>query len=241
MTILYAARWDKGGNRQVIRTGCRPFDSQISALGQGNVFGSTITGLYIRPYEEVECNGHSFPQGHLQAFDLKVFQPLPPQVDRAVRARTRTRSGILYKLFHSTKSHQVVHGYVWSDYDYNMVNMWVTGRHSRSRDVLTACLPYLVNIETLDHGLLARAMTHHAEPALPPPAGAVYRYIKGNADDTPTAYFIEQYTDHSRSSIMDTAGYALGRRRWLWRDDTTFDMSYFFPASIFDDRFERVN
>jgi hypothetical protein len=240
MTILYAARWDKGGNRQVIRTGCRPFDTQISALGQGNVLGSTITGLYIRPYEEVACNGYSFPPGHLQAFDLKVFQPLPPQVDRAVRARTRTRSGILYKLFH-TGTHQVVHGYVWSDYDYNMMNMWVTGRHSRSRDVLTACLPYLVNIETLDHGLLARAMTHHAEPALPPPAGAVYRYIAGNPGDTPVEYTVEEYTDHSRSTIMNAAGYAFGRRRWLWSDDTTFDMSYFIPASMFDDRFERVN
>jgi hypothetical protein len=240
MTILYTARWDKGGNRQVIRTGCRPFDTQISALGQGNVFGSTITGWYIRPYEEVECNGYSFPKGHLQASDLRVFGSLPVQVAHAVKMPTRTRSGILYKLFH-TGTRQVVHGYVWSDYDHNMMDMWVTGRHSSSASVVIACLPYLVNVETMDVGLLARAMTHHAEPAPPPPAGAVYRYIAGNPDDAPVEYTVEEYTDHNRSMIMDTAGYAFGRRRWLWSDDTTFDMPYFFPASMFDDRFERVN
>lgn len=240
MTILYSAKWDKSGDRQVIRTGCRPFDTQISALGQGNVLGSTITGWYIRPYRETECNGHTFTEGHLQAFDLRVFNPLPAQVDRAVRARTRTISGILYKLFH-TGVHQVVHGYVWADYDHNMMEMWVTGRHSKSRSVVIACLPYLVNVETMDAGLLARAMTYHTEPAPPPPAGAVYRYIAGNLDDTPIEYAIDQYTDHSRSTIMNAAGYAFGWRRWLWSDGTDFDTQYFFPASMFDGRFERIN
>jgi len=239
MTILYSAKWDKGGNRQVIRTGCRPFDTQISALGQGNIFGSTITGVYVRPYSETECNGHTFPQGHLQAFDLQVFGSLPVQVAQAVKTQTRTISGILYKLFH-TGTHQIVHGYVWSDYGHGMLNMWVTGRNN-STSVVIACLPYLVNVETLDVGLLARAMTHHAEPAPLPPAGAVYRYIAGNPGDTPTEYAIEQYNDHSRSTIMEAAGYAFGRRRWLWSDGTDFDIQYFFPASMFDGRFERIN
>jgi hypothetical protein len=240
MTILYAAKWDKGGNRQVIRTGCRPFDTQISALGQGNVFGSTITGWYIRPYGETECNGYTVPQGNLQAFDLRTFGSLPAPVAQAVTTRTRTRSGILYKLFH-TGVHQVVHGYVWADYDHHMMDMWVTGRHSSSRSVVIACLPYLVNIETMDVGLLAKAMTYHAESTPPPPAGAVYRYIAGNVGDTPTEWHIEEYTDHSRSMIMEAAGYAYGRRQLFWSDGATMNIPYFFPASMFDGRFKRVS
>lgn len=241
MTILYAARWDKGGNRQVIRTGCRPFDTQISALGQGNVFGSTITGWFIRPHGETECNGHTFPEGHLLGFDLAVFGSLPAQVGRTVKTRTRTISGILYKLFHTSSTHQVIHGYVWADYDHNMMDMWVTGHHSNSRSVVIACLPYLVNVETLDVGLLARAMTYHAESAPPPPAGAVYRFIRTNPGDAQTEWRIEEYTDYSRSTIMDAAGYAFGRHRWLWAGGTGFDTQYFFPASMFDDRFKRIN
>lgn len=240
MTILYASKWDKGGNRQVIRTGCNPFDTQISALGQGNVFGSTITGFYIRPHQETECNGYTFPKGHLQASDLQVFRSLPAQVDRAVKTRTRTCSGILYKLFH-TGAHQVVHGYVWADSDHYMMDMWVTGRHSSSASVVIACLPYLVNVETLDVGLLARAMTYHTESASPPPAGAVYRYIAGNPDDAPIEWSVEEYNDHSRSTIMNAAGYAFGQRRWLWSDNTTSSTQYFFPASMLDNRFERIN
>lgn len=241
MSILYTAKWDKSGNRQVIRTGCRPFDTQISALGQGNVFGSTITGWYIRSHRETECNGFTFPEGHLQAYDLKVFQPLPPQVDQAIRAYTRTNPGVLYKLFHTAKNRQVVHGYVWSDTDHNLLDLWVTGRHSGSMGVVTACLPYLVNAETLPVSLLAKAMTYHAESTPVPPAGAVFRYAAQNPGDTPVEYCIEPFEDSSRRPIMETAGYMLANKRWCWADDTTFDTLYFFPASMFDNKaFERI-
>jgi hypothetical protein len=239
MTILYAAKWDKGGNRQVIRTGCRPFDTQISALGQGNVFGSTITGWYIRPYGETECNGYTVPQGDLQAFDLRPFGSLPVQVAQAVTARARTHSGILYKLFHSA-THQIVHGYIWTDYDDNLVDLWVTGRN-KSTDVVVACLPYMVNVETLDVGLLTRAMTYHAEPAPVPSVGSVFRYALRNPGDAPADLIIEHFSDGTRRAIIEAAGYVFGKKRWFWRDGTTMNMPYFFPASMFDSRFERVN
>lgn len=238
MSVLHAASWNKDGSRQIIQTGCRSFDTQISALSQGNVFGSTITGRYIRPHCETECNGFTFPEGHLQAFDLKVFQPLPSQLGQAVKMHTRTSQGILYKLFHTSGSRQVIHGYIYSNTDHNLVNMWVTGRRSESRHVVTACLPYLVNVETLSIGLLAEAMKYHAEQTQAPPAGAVFRHT---SEYGIVEYPIYRFEDSSRRQIMEAAGYVLAGKRWCWSDGATFETLCFFPASMFDSRFERIN
>jgi hypothetical protein len=121
-----------------------------------------------------------------------------------------------------------------------MVDLWVTGRN-KSTDVVVACLPYMVNVETLDVGLLTRAMTYHAEPAPVPPVGAMFHWKTKYADDPPTELVVDHFPDGTRRIIMEAAGYVFGKKCWRRRNGTTMNMPYFFPASMFDGRFERIN
>jgi hypothetical protein len=221
MTILYTWKWDKGGNRQVIRTGCRPFDTQISALGQGNVFGSTITGWYIRPYEEVECNGYAFAPGELQRSDLKFFRDAPKPIMDEIKGYGQDKQTILYKLFHSSGSKQVVHGYVLATDNHDLIAY--TSPTRSKIGVVHACLPYLVNIESMDAILVASAMCFHADDiSLLPAIGDHY------APDG-TKITIENYSG-PHGSIMADAGYTYGKR---WSRFFKTGDPYFFPASMF--------
>ncbi len=100
---------------RAITTGHKSFDKQIFGTGvmTGNVWGDVQTSNYIRGRKIIDCNGMPFPEGHLQDFDLKLFQNLPHPVVTIVRGLApETEPVILYEIHHWNGDEKVVHGYI---------------------------------------------------------------------------------------------------------------------------------
>ena len=65
--------WSKSGNKMIINSDFKEFNKQTNLITSGNVIANTMWGLYIRPYNETECNGLTFKEGQLFESDLKHF------------------------------------------------------------------------------------------------------------------------------------------------------------------------
>jgi hypothetical protein len=91
------AEFNKRGTRQLVDTGWKAFDRQTNCIAAGNVIANTQLSLYVRPYRETECNGHTFKPGELLEADLKAFRYRPPDdVMEILRDEGREKSVILY-------------------------------------------------------------------------------------------------------------------------------------------------
>lgn len=136
-------KWENP-NKMVMESGHKTFDQQTNYIGTGNVFANTQTSLYIRGYNETECNGFTFPKGELQKTDLKGWYELPQRVHRAIREYAVDESVILYKFFHkNSKGELVVHGYVLTSKKHELIDYIVVGPTYKSWDVINECLKYI--------------------------------------------------------------------------------------------------
>ena len=59
--------------KMIIDSGFKEFDRQTNCISRGNAICNTQYSNCIRPYTEIECNGHTFPEGHLFNYDLQYF------------------------------------------------------------------------------------------------------------------------------------------------------------------------
>lgn len=113
-------------------------------LGRGNVYSDVQTSTYIRPLSQTECSGMSFIPGRLRDFDLATFQKrIPTPVLDEVRIYTRTKQAILYQFFHFRGRAKIVHGWLLTSNEHELIMQHVTGPTWRSRDVMDACRIYL--------------------------------------------------------------------------------------------------
>jgi hypothetical protein len=87
-----------------IDTGHKAFDRQANAtvVTVGNVMSDVQFSSYVRPADELECNGFTNEPGHLQNFDIQQFRrsrpEMPAHVERAARAAAdRWGGAILYR------------------------------------------------------------------------------------------------------------------------------------------------
>lgn len=71
MSELY--KWSKNGMKMLIDSGFKEFDKQTNLITSGNCISDTQYSNYIRPYNETECNGNKFNEGHLFNYDLQAF------------------------------------------------------------------------------------------------------------------------------------------------------------------------
>src|SRR5512146_1100851 len=67
-------------NKARIDTGHKDLDQQCETVSQGQVIGTCQLVYCIWPVDEVECNGHTFPKGHLRQADLNWFDSVPYRV-----------------------------------------------------------------------------------------------------------------------------------------------------------------
>jgi len=120
----------------------------------GNVIANTQLSYYIRPENQLECNGYTNAPGHLREFDLKNFPSLPYHVRKVVLEATQNESAILYEIRHWVGSkirdnlRKIVHGYILTrgyDTNHRFVNMFFTNPSNKSRDVIRECSLYLSN------------------------------------------------------------------------------------------------
>lgn len=88
--------WSKNGMKMIINSDFKEFNKQTNCISSGNVIANTMWGLYIRPYNETECNGLTFKEGELFESDLKHFN-----ISRAYKEyiKSLNRQIVLYEIF----------------------------------------------------------------------------------------------------------------------------------------------
>ena len=88
--------WSKNGMKMIINSDFKEFNKQTNLITSGNVIANTMWGLYIRPWNETECNGLTFKEGELFEQDLKHFN-----ITRAMREyiKSLNKQVILYEIF----------------------------------------------------------------------------------------------------------------------------------------------
>lgn len=106
--------WRKDGMKQIINSGWKLFDKQTNCITTGNAFCNTQTSSYIRPWNEIECNGFEFSQGHLLKFDLQNFgrHCIPEHIHDILFNEERTESVILY-MFHIYNKEKRIEPFCW--------------------------------------------------------------------------------------------------------------------------------
>lgn len=130
------------------------FNKQVDAacIMAGNVFSDVQTSTFIRPRQQLECNGFSNAPGHLQEFDLKTFVNRP-NMDRVLRhIRTdpffETNTAIGYRIFHYAGKQPTLHGFILTDRAHKLIRRFDREdlglrRSEKSASVLDFCLPYI--------------------------------------------------------------------------------------------------
>lgn len=131
-------------NKMLMESGHKTFDRQTNLITKGNVISNTQISGYIRPYNQTECNGRTVKKGELQDFDLRKFGRLPYYVEEMVRTCAKDKTVILYMFFHrNAYNEKVVHGYIITNTNYNVIDIFVTGTRRKSRDVIQECKLYV--------------------------------------------------------------------------------------------------
>ncbi|GAI19621.1 unnamed protein product, partial [marine sediment metagenome] len=61
--------WDSP-NKMHFDSPLKAFNKQCSLITTGNQIGNVVLSNYVRPFDEVECNGFTSEPGHLQNYDI---------------------------------------------------------------------------------------------------------------------------------------------------------------------------
>lgn len=103
-------------------TGCKAYDRQFQLVTTGNVEANNMLGQCVRSATTLHCNGRTNPPGHLQAFDLKLFERLDRtgQLRKTAAQLLHNRAGHVYMVFHRARSsgrqaRRIVHGALITD------------------------------------------------------------------------------------------------------------------------------
>ena len=131
-------------NRQEFNSPHKAFNRQVQAISTGNVIANTQYSNYIRPYNEVECNGHINEPGHLQTYDLtKMCTRLSGHILEQVRRLTHDNGGIIYDFHHWYGERQVKDGYVLTTRDHQLVKTWYVNPNWKAREAVNEAIKYI--------------------------------------------------------------------------------------------------
>lgn len=147
------------GNKARIETGYKSFDKYCVSIGQGNVWGCGQFSNFIRPKQELTCNGFTNPPGHLQDFDLKHYDNYQLHVCIKMKVRelvNANNGGILYCFYHYAKGQRVIHGFILTSkgegegypQKHRLLGRWVTNFYRwKSEEVLNWIVPHICDME----------------------------------------------------------------------------------------------
>jgi hypothetical protein len=115
----------------------KTFNKQAEYIGRGNVIGTCQVSNYIRPADELECNGRTNPRGHLQSFDLALFKNAPRNVmaDARIVADVHGKA-ILYKVRHWRGTSEIIDGWIITDGVHGHCRTFQTGRGEKCASIL---------------------------------------------------------------------------------------------------------
>jgi|GEM_PF-2968270 len=137
----------RDGNHMLFESGHKTFDRQVDCISTGNMIGDVQLSFYIRPKVETECNGFSFKPGHLRDFNLSMFKQLPVVVRQRVLSLTETNGVWLYEFRHWAGEQKIVHGYVITSSDHQLLAKFITGPTSKSAQVIDEAITYITRKE----------------------------------------------------------------------------------------------
>ena len=139
--------WDNP-NKMHFDSPHKTFNRQCSLISTGNQIGNVVYSNYVRPFNEVECNGFTNPPGHLQNYDLtKNIVKLPSDIKEQVRELTHDNGGIIYNFHHWSGNKRIDDGFVLTTKDYKLVKVWYVnkGWYWRSRWAVDEAIKYITN------------------------------------------------------------------------------------------------
>jgi hypothetical protein len=120
------AIFNKTGMKQIINSDFKEFNKQTNCISYGNCISNTQYSSFIRPFNEIECNGFINEKGHLLRFDLKYFKNIPERLMNILKDEKRTESYILYEFCIYKHNKKDVIGYVLTDDNHNFITDYVS-------------------------------------------------------------------------------------------------------------------
>ena len=142
-------------NRMKFESLHKTFNRQVSMISTGNQIGNTVYSSYIRSYNETECNGRTFPKGHLQEYDLGwLVKEAPQETKDFIRRHGKDRKFILYVFFHRSNGkifwnrsyeEKIIHGAVITDPEHNYIKTFYSRNNVKSRSVIDEAKKYITN------------------------------------------------------------------------------------------------
>jgi len=137
-------------NRMKFESLHKTFNRQVSMISTGNQIGNTVRSFFIRPFNELECNGRVNEPGHLQEYDLNNFQDrfYPSElrgVKDFIRREGKTKRFILYVFFHYTGEKKITHGAIVTDGEHNHIRSYVFPFSGKSMSVIEEARKYVTN------------------------------------------------------------------------------------------------
>lgn len=133
------------GNKMKFESESKTFNKQCDLITTGNVWGGVQFSQYIRPTNEVACNGATFPPGHLRDYDLKPFNlGRFPYVLKAVKEYADAgKQVILYKFRHFHGQREIINGFVITDSRHRLLKKFYTGPTYKSMSVIDEAVKYI--------------------------------------------------------------------------------------------------
>lgn len=134
--------WDNA-NKMHFESLHKTFNMQCRCITTGNQIGDVVLSSYVRPYNEVECNGRVNPEGHLQEYDLGwLLKLLPSYVKDSIREIAKTVGVIAYHFFYREKGRRIDIGYVVTDRKYRLLHAWYCGSY-KANNALDEAIKYI--------------------------------------------------------------------------------------------------
>jgi hypothetical protein len=139
-------------NKMFINTGHKTFDRQTNVISIGNVISNTQYSSYIRPMNLLKNPvGQQVPYGYLTEYDLRPFVEyfrLPQKIKAKIKNYVQDKEAILYCFYHHRKNKYIIHGFVLTDAQHNLIEFWVIGG-IKSYKIVSECIKYITNEEEI--------------------------------------------------------------------------------------------
>lgn len=132
-------------NKMLFESGHKTFNKQTKLITTGNHLGNTQYSLFVRSFEETECNGHENEKGELQKWDLDNFKDLPIDIREEIEALLKNRGGILNEFRYWKGDKKILVGYILTDTEHNFIESWNVLKTTKSYGILDECKKYIVN------------------------------------------------------------------------------------------------
>lgn len=135
-------KWNKRGSRIIIDSGYKTFDNYIVCITTGQVIGGGQTSFHIRAFNDIECNGNNYEKGHLQNYDLSMFDNLDYNVRQYVKSITKNKGCMLYEFYTYKNENKNLVGYIIEqDNNYKIFNNSYYSWNKKQK-----CLEFIVKI-----------------------------------------------------------------------------------------------